>query len=74
MTYRVQIFTKLFVLVRGTTFSLTKIISNENIDQDICYIMQAKHFVPGMSKFSTLLSACIQDDAKLYREPIVKYI
>mgnify|MGYP001163700916 CR=1 FL=1 len=51
-----------------------KIISNENIDQDICYIMQAKHFVPGMSKFSTLLSACIQDNAKLYREPIVKYI
>ena len=50
------------------------IISNENIDEDICYIIRAKHFVPGMSKFSTLLADCIQDDAKLYREPIQKYI
>jgi hypothetical protein len=50
------------------------VISNENIDQDICYMMQAKHFVPGLTKLSTLISKCIETDAKLYRDPIKKYI
>lgn len=51
-----------------------KIISNENIDEDICYLMQAKHFVPGLSKFSTLIAKSLGTDAKLYRDPIKKYI
>lgn len=50
------------------------IVSNENIDEDICYVIQAKHFVPGMSKLSTLLSSCMESDVKLYRNPIRKYI
>lgn len=51
-----------------------QIISNENIDIDICYIMQSKHFAPGLSKFSTLLFECLKNDAKFYRNPITKYI
>jgi len=51
-----------------------EVISNENVDEDICYLMQAKHFVPGLSKLSTLISDCLGDDAKLYRNPIEKYI
>lgn len=51
-----------------------EVISHENIDEDICYLMQAKHFVPGLTKLSTLISKCIETDAKLYREPIKKYI
>jgi len=50
------------------------VISNENIDKDICYMMQSTHFVPGLTKLSTLISTCIENDAKLYREPIQKYI
>lgn len=50
------------------------VISNENIDQDLCYMMQAKHFVPGLTKLSTLIARCIESDAKLYRDPIKKYI
>lgn len=50
------------------------VISNKNIDKDICYMMQAKHFVPGLTKLSTLIAKCIKTDAKLYREPIKKYI
>lgn len=51
-----------------------EVISNENIDEDICYLMQAKHFVPGLTKLSTLISECLGDNVKLYRDPIKKYI
>jgi hypothetical protein len=52
---------------RTNEFGLTlSVVSNENVDSDICFMASSRFFVKGLSGFSEIVARCLPAEARIF--------